>query len=414
MKMLFDRAKTVVPYTYTTSKMSSFKMQNIIIIGTGLAGYLTAKEFRKYDSKTPMTLITRSDGHFYSKPLLSTALTQHKAPDQLIISTVDLMRAQLNAAIFTHCNVFKIDPDNKKVFYLDENNKEHALEYDKLVLANGARKVDVALNGDAVKDVLFVNQLEDYRQFRDKLVNVKDIAILGAGLIACEFANDLANSGYTVKLIAPDPYPLSARVPEIIGRTLQKVFNQKDIQFYGSVFPKAVNHKNTGFQVVLSDKTTVDAAIVLSAVGIKPDLSLAKTAKLKTNVGVIVDASMQTCDPHIFAVGECAEVDAQLTMHIAPILVCSQILGKVLAGDKQSVHFTVMPIVIKTPACPIVLVMPPLNCAGEWRIISSQDENIHTEFYDNENKLKGFALSGTAVKEKNHLCGLLISEVNHD
>ncbi|MCX7124270.1 MAG: FAD-dependent oxidoreductase [Gammaproteobacteria bacterium] len=163
-------------------------MKNIVIIGTGLAGYLLAKEFRKYDTSTPVTLITKSDGCFYSKPLLSTAFAHQKTPDQLVISDVFTLREQLNATILIRSDVFRIDADNKKLFYRDEKHCEHNLCYEKLVLANGAEKIEARLEGDAVDDVLFVNQLEDYRIFHDKLDKKKDVAILGAGLIACEFA----------------------------------------------------------------------------------------------------------------------------------------------------------------------------------------------------------------------------------
>lgn len=391
-------------------------MKNIVIIGTGLAGYLLAKEFRKYDTSTPITLITKSDGYFYSKPLLSTALTHHKTPNQLVISDALTLREQLNATILTHCEVFQIDPKNKTIFYRDEKHGEHTLQYEKLVLANGAKKVERELEGDAVNDVLFVNQLEDYRVFRDKLAKRNDVAILGTGLIACEFANDLANAGYSVKLIAPDHYPLSTRVPEIIGLALEKEFSKIGIQFYDSVFPKKVNHKEDYFEVVLSDCRTISASLILSAVGIQPDLTLAKTANLKTNIGIVVDDSLQTSDPAIFALGECAEVLDQLTMHVAPILQCVHALAKVLAGNAQCVHLETTPIIVKTPVCPIAVVAPPKNCIGEWKTISSDNINIQSLFYDDLNQLRGFALSGDAVREKNRLTKLMqMSEVSkHD
>lgn len=375
----------------------------IVIIGTGLAGYLTAKEFRKYDETTPITLITKSDGHFYSKPLLSTALTNHKTPNQLVVSDVDVMRQQLHATIFTHCDVFQIDSENKKILYRDDKNEVHILEYEKLVLANGAEKINIPLEGDALDDVLFVNQLEDYRIFREQLIAKNDVAILGAGLIASEFANDLMNAGCKVKLIAPDIHPLSTRVPEMIGSALENVFRQSGIEFYGTVFPKKINRKNDALVVGLSDGTEVIAKIILSAVGIKPDLALAKTANIKINKGVVVNASLQTSDPAIFAIGECAEVNGQLTMHIAPIILCAHVLGKMLAGNVQAVRFPVMPIVIKTPACPIVIVAPPKNSVGEWKLISVKNTNIEMVFYDHDQHVKGFALSGDAVKEKNRL-----------
>ncbi|OGT46583.1 MAG: hypothetical protein A3E82_08835 [Gammaproteobacteria bacterium RIFCSPHIGHO2_12_FULL_38_11] len=383
-------------------------MQHIVIIGTGLAGYLLAKEFRKYDMSTPLTLITKSDGCFYSKPLLSTALTQQKTPNQLIIADAMTLREQLNATILTKSDVFHIDADNKKIFFRDEMRCEHTLCYGKLVLANGAHKINTFLAGDAADDVLFVNQLEDYRVFREKLLKKNNIAILGTGLIGCEFANDLVNAGYTVKLISPDRYLLSTCVPEIIGLALEKEFHRLGVQFYGSVLPTKINQKDAYFEVILSDKRMVTAELVLSAIGIKPDLTLAKTANLKINNGIVVNASLQTSNPAIFALGECAEVSGQLTMHVAPILKCVHALAKVLVGREQCVYFETTPVVIKTPACPVVVVAPPKNCIGEWKIIASESINIQSLFYDDSNRLRGFALSGDAIKEKNRLIKLMM------
>ncbi|HRE33125.1 MAG TPA: FAD-dependent oxidoreductase, partial [Candidatus Berkiella sp.] len=81
----------------------------IVIIGTGLAGYSVAKEFRKLDTHTPLILLTQDDGHFYSKPLLSTAMHQAKSPQDLIITDVALMQKQLDATILTYSNVQQID-----------------------------------------------------------------------------------------------------------------------------------------------------------------------------------------------------------------------------------------------------------------------------------------------------------------
>src|SRR3990167_1823896 len=103
---------------------------SIVIIGTGLAGYQFAKEFRKRDAHSSLTLLTRSDGYFYSKPLLSTALTHNKTPDELAIINVDAMRTQLNANIITQSDVFKIDAEHKKIFYRDDKNQAHELGYD--------------------------------------------------------------------------------------------------------------------------------------------------------------------------------------------------------------------------------------------------------------------------------------------
>jgi rubredoxin-NAD+ reductase len=372
---------------------------NIIIIGTGLAGYLFAKEFRKHNTQAKLTLITKGDGHFYSKPLLSTALSNQKTSDALIISFVETMRAQLNAEVFTRCDVFKIDSQHKKILLHDENHQEKSLHYDTLILTNGADTVQIPLEGDAVDDVLHVNHLEEYRIFRDKLVDKKHVAILGTGLVGCEFANDLIQSGYAVTMIAPDNYVLKKWVPEKVGRALETVLQKAGVQFHLSVFPKKVNHQNNHYEIMLSNDKTIEADVVLSAAGIRSNTALAKTAHLKTNLGICVNAHLQTTDPHIYALGDCAEINGELKMVVASITQNARILAEFLNGKDPVVSHPLTPVAIKTTLCPIVVASPNKDMPGEWKF-TEEGANVQALFYDDHNHLRGFALSGSFVKEK--------------
>src|SRR5579862_3683591 len=121
----------------------------IIIIGTGLAGYQLAREFRKTDPETPLTLITADDGRYYPKPEISTALTRGKSPDEITTSTAEKMTVQLNATIHTNAHVSAIDPDQQLVFINDQ-----AISYEKLVLACGAEVISPQLKGDGAEEVL--------------------------------------------------------------------------------------------------------------------------------------------------------------------------------------------------------------------------------------------------------------------
>src|SRR5690606_3718191 len=167
-------------------------MQPIIIIGAGLAAYTFAREFRKLDKATPLVLITADDGGFYSKPMLSNALAQKQEPAQLVTRSAEQMAAQLDMQVITRSPVTEIDVAGKKV---RTANGEH--EFDKLVLAIGSQPIRLPLAGNAASRVLSVNHVDDYAVFRS-LLNAADetarkqVTILGAGLIGCEFANDLA------------------------------------------------------------------------------------------------------------------------------------------------------------------------------------------------------------------------------
>ena len=160
----------------------------VIIIGSGLAGYAVARELRKLTADKPVLLLSTDHAGFYSKPMLSNALTTGKTPDSIINSDADQMASQLNITIRPHTQVTAIDRVSHTITLA---NKEQ-LSYSKLVLAIGAEQVCLPLQGSGVAKILTVNDVDDYRHFRDALIDKKKVAIIGAGLIGCEFANDLA------------------------------------------------------------------------------------------------------------------------------------------------------------------------------------------------------------------------------
>ena len=119
-------------------------MKPIVIIGTGLAGYNTAKEFRKLDSETPLHLITSDDGRFYSKPMLSSALTNGKTPEALASASAGQMAEQLNATIWTNAVVNGVDSTAQHI-----DVRGGIVPYSRLILALGAEPIPVDPGGRA-------------------------------------------------------------------------------------------------------------------------------------------------------------------------------------------------------------------------------------------------------------------------
>ncbi len=368
--------------------------KGIVIIGSGLAGYMLAKEFRKLDTATPLTIITASDGRFYSKPLLSTAMTQNKTADALAMNDAADMQAQLNARIETHAVVSSIDAVKQEVIVGDK-----AIPYERLVFACGAETISPPLMGDAVGDVRSVNDLEAYAEFRQTLAEKKRIAILGSGLVGCEFSNDLINAGYDVNVIAPDHYPLAALVPERVGQVLQAALKDKGVAWHLGQLATDVNRVDARYAVTLGNGETVEADLVLSAIGLRPSCNLAESAGVEINRGIVVDRYLRTSVPTIYALGDCAEVVGHVKQYVAPLLQCSRALAKTLAQADEPVHYPSMPVAIKTPACPVVVSPVPAALEGEWQY-EGEGANLQALFYDQEGQLRGFALVGDKVRQR--------------
>lgn len=367
----------------------------IIIIGTGLAGYQLAREFRKLDHTSPLLLITSDDGKFYSKPQLSIALTSGKSPKDIPTATVEQMSDQLKAEIKTNTFVTAIDPNTKTV----TTGKDQFI-YQKLVLACGAEVIKPILTGNAVHKILSINHIYHYAEFRTLLVGKKRITILGAGLIGCEFANDLSNAGYKVDLLAPVKAPLEGLVPEQIGKVLQTAIEKKGATFHLPATAENIQEQKDGtFFLTLSNGAVLETDLVLSAIGLFPHIALAKTAALAVNRGILVDRYLQTSDPDIFALGDCAEVEGHVLPFITPILNCSRALAKTLAGTQTAVDYPAMPIVVKTPAHPITVCPPPKGMSGKWKV-EEVDGSYRALFYNAKEELFGFVLTNQCVKER--------------
>lgn len=369
----------------------------IVIIGTGLAGYQLAREFRKINQETPLMLITADDGRYYPKPEMSTAFTRGKSPDALTTSTADKMTTQLNATIHTNTHICAIDPERQLVFVNDES-----IQYEKLVLACGADVINPQLKGDGTDDVLSINHIYHYTTFQERIKNKKNIAILGAGLIGCEFANDLSNAHYQVHMITPAKSPLDLLIPEKIGKILQEALEQNNVRFHFECTATRVDKIANGYCLELSNGNELEVDFVLSAIGLRPHIALATTAGVKTNRGVLVNRYLETSVKNIYALGDCAEVEGHVLPYITPILNCSRALAKTLSGTRTPVEYPAMPVVVKTPAHPIVVCPPPKNMIGKWEI-ESQDNSIRALFYNQQQQLYGFILTNETVKERSIL-----------
>jgi rubredoxin-NAD+ reductase len=372
--------------------------QPLVIIGAGLAGYMLVKELRKLNCDIAIELITLDDGSFYSKPLLSTALTQKKTADNLIISSVDKMKDDLSIKIHTYTKVIAIDPQRRIVF-CTQNNNHLQIEFSRLVIACGANPNLLQIAGAAATDLYSVNNLEDYRKFRNWLADKQKIALIGSGLVGCEFANDLTNAGVAVEIIAPEAFPLAKLVPSEMAETLKTALENKGVVWHLQNVLQKVARLKEKYEITLSNNKVLQVDGLFAATGIKPNLSFIKDSGIEFNQGITVNRWLQTNFPYIFALGDCAEVAGHLKQYIAPLLHCAQALAKILMGEREPVHYPVMPIVIKTPACPMVAYPPPAHVSGGWHLAGS-GSHLQALFHDATGQLHGFVLAGEKVRDK--------------
>lgn len=386
-------------------------MKPIVVLGSGLAGYTLVRELRKLDRDVAITLVSRDSGDYYSKPMLSNALAQGKTADALVITAAVEMAKQLGFTLLQHTEVLGIDRERKQLQTSSGMVESEKLlaghPYDRLVLALGADPIRLPLLGDAADAVVSVNDLADYAKFRGLLESAnpggKQIAIIGAGLIGCEFANDLASAGYAVTVIDPTTHPLSGLMPEHAGKQLLEPLAALGVTGCFGVAVQAVDLQPSGYKLTLTDGTTLYADVVLSAVGLRPRVELARSSGLAVNRGIVVDAQLRSSDASIFALGDCAEIEGRVLPYVLPIMHAARALAQVLTGKDARVDFPAMPVVVKTPAHPVVVLPVARDAIGAWRILTNDQEikrGTKLGFFDAQNQLRGFALTGEYAAER--------------
>lgn len=369
----------------------------IVVVGTGLSGYSLAREIRKLDKETPVIMVTADDGVSYSKPMLSTGFTKGKDADGLAQASVDAMAEQLNIELRTFATVTGIDADAHELILGDQR-----LAYSKLVLAWGADVIRLNIDGDGQDRVFSINDLMDYRAFRKALEGGKRVAIMGAGLIGCEFANDLRNGDYEVDVIAPSDVVMPGLLPVEAANAVQQELAAMGVRFHLETVVDRIDHAGDGIRVALANGEQIDADLVVSAVGLRPRVGIAESAGLETGRGIMVNRALETSAADIYALGDCAEVDGHVLLYVLPLMASARALAKTLTGERTEVSYGTMPVMIKTPCCPTAVCPPPADAGGEWQV-EQEGSSVKALFKSPEGQTLGFALTGRYAVEKQAL-----------
>lgn len=370
-------------------------MDPVVVVGAGLAGYSVARETRKLDREIPLVVVAADSAHFYPKPQLSNAIATKRLPEHIAQSDAHQMSEQLGATVRANVRVTGIDTQGAHV-----NLGGESLRYSHLVLALGADQINVPLAGDASDTVVTVNDLTDYGKFRALIEGKRHVTIIGGGLIGCEFANDLVAGGLSVAVVDTAPQPLSRLIPTEGGEFLRRALSELGVRWFLGTSVASVDHAPDGLRrVQLANGENFATDTVLSAVGLRPRMSLASAAGIRTNRGVVVDRHLRTSADNVYALGDCAEIDGLVMPYVLPIMHSARALAVSLTGTLTQATFPPMPIQIKTPACPIVVASPIPGLAGRWHT-EGTDGGLRCLYLGADGALLGFALLGKATQER--------------
>lgn len=368
--------------------------EQIVILGGGMAGWAAAEALRERDPDCSIVLVTHCAADVYPKPQLSSAAARGKTPEALITHRGTEQAARQKISLVAHTRVLEIDRQRQRLI-----TPRGGLPYAHLVLALGAHQPRPALTGNAAQSVQQINNLADYRQLRERIdpLHPARVLILGAGLIGCEFADDLSTAGHSVTLVDQAAQPLSRLLPPPLAARLADALHQHQVTLHTDSTLSELRHthntpgESDTLQARLSNGHTVVADIVISALGLKANTQLARQAGLHIGTGIQVDDQLRTSDPAISALGDCVEHRGSLAPYVQPLRAQAKVIGAVLAGQLAHYPGHNSAIMIKTPCLPLA-VYPP-QTPGEWVAQGDNDTYIHYS----GNDMTGFSLAGAAV-----------------
>lgn len=380
---------------------------HVVVVGSGLAGYGVLRELRKLAPEAKLTLITQDDGHFYSKPALSTAFAKGKVADTLVTTSADKMAAQLKLDLRAGRIVEAIDREDRAIL-----TTGGPIFYDKLVLALGADPVRPPIDGDAAHRALAVNNLDHYREFREKLAEGARVLVMGGGLVGTEFANDLSSAGYRPIVVDMLDHPLAQLVPSGVGSMVRAALADQGVEWHLGRKVVAIHKEGAGIRADLDDGTTIEAAAILSAVGLRPHTDLARDAGLDVGRGIKVDETGRTSDPHIYAIGDCAEYQQGLAAYVTPIMAAARGIAPSVLGTPTDIRFPPLSVQVKTTAYPVVLLPAPAGVEGRWEETARDDKGLKYVFRDATGAIRGYVFTKDYCQERTDMDRLLSEQMN--
>ena len=370
--------------------MSNPAPKSVVVVGSGLAGFGVLRELRKSAPDAKLTMVTLEDGHFYSKPALSTALAKGKTAITLVTSDAEKMKTQLKLDARIGRKAEAIDRAGKALC-----TTGGPIHYDALILATGALPFRPQMEGNAAHRAISVNQLDHYGRFRAELPDGARVLVMGSGLVGTEFANDLVTNGYKPIVVDMLALPLAQLVPPAVGEKVRDTLAAEGVQWHLGRKITAIDYSEPGpgYVATLDDGSTIEADLVLSAVGLRPNVNLAEEAGLEVGLGIKVNQFGQTSDPDIYAIGDCAEYQHGLSAYVMPIMAAARGIAPSVLGTPTEIRFPPLSVQVKTTLFPINLLPPAPSVAGEWREVEDDASGSKYIFVGNDNVVRGYVLT---------------------
>ncbi|MGF7046968.1 nitrite reductase (NADH) large subunit [Paenibacillus sp. DS2015] len=302
--------------------------KKMVLIGNGMAGMRTIEHVLKLSTDAYEITVFGAEPHpNYNRIMLSSVLAGGADMQDIIINDWDWYEEN-NIRLYTGDAVKKIDTVNRRV--TSELGIE--VEYDILILAMGSNPFMLPLPGANKEGVIGFRDIKDCQIMMEASKTYKKAAVIGGGLLGLEAARGLLHLGMDVNVIHIHKYLMERQLDESASMMLQRELEQQGMKFLLEKQTASIVGKQRTQGITFADGSEIDADLVVMAVGIKPNIELAKRAGIEVNRGIIVNDFLETSIKGVYAVGECAEHRGIAYGLVAPLYEQGMVLAKRLVG----------------------------------------------------------------------------------
>jgi len=311
-----------------SENIDRFMKEKLVLIGNGMAGMRTVDELLKLSpDKFEITVFGEEPHGNYNRIMLSPVLAGDKSLSEIIIN--DLQWYEDNdITLHIGKTVSKIDRVNRRVIASDGTTAE----YDRLILATGSLPVILDIPGKSLEGVISFRDINDVNIMIETAKKHKKAVVIGGGLLGLEAANGLILQGMDVTVVQRGKTLMSQQLDQEAADIMRVELEQSGMQFLMEHDTEALIGNGRVEKIRFKNGLEIEADLVVMAIGVRPNIELAKASGLQCDRGILVDDTLQTYTPSIYAVGECVQHRKQTFGLVAPLFEQAKVCANHLFG----------------------------------------------------------------------------------
>lgn len=301
--------------------------QKLVLIGNGMAGIRTLEELAKLDSAQFDITVFGAEPHpNYNRIMLSPVLAGEKTVDDIILNDLDWYKEN-GINLKTGDAVTHIDRTGRKI--TTEQGEE--VKYDRLLLATGSYPFIIPVPGHDKQGVIGFRDIADVDTMLETSRQYKKAVVIGGGLLGLEAANGLMKNGMEVTVVHLLDALMERQLDKPASALLKASLEERGMKFLMEAQTAEILGDERVTGIKFKDGSEIEADLVVMAVGIRPNMALAEQAGIHCERGIVVNDTMQTFDPSIYAVGECVQHRGTCYGLVAPLFEQAKVAANHLA-----------------------------------------------------------------------------------